>query len=145
MNDPKSRIERLDYHIRMEYDLMGQRMSWMVISQSFLFSAVALTANSSVDRSMHQVIELLRLLIPFIGVLSCLLSSAAIIAARSAINRLKHLRDALEDTFSVEYGIDKLGVRQSEWQYSFGNFPTSFLPFTLSFVWLIILVSIISK
>jgi Transposase domain (DUF772) len=27
--------------IPMEYDLIGQRMSWMVISQSFLFSAIA--------------------------------------------------------------------------------------------------------
>jgi len=38
------RLERIDEQIRMEYDLMGQRMSWMVISQSFLFSAIAFKA-----------------------------------------------------------------------------------------------------
>ncbi len=145
MNEAALRLERIEKYIRMEYDLMGQRMSWMVISQSFLFSAVALTANSAVDPSMRQIIELLRLLIPFIGILSCLLSSLAIVAARSVINRLKHLRNDLEDKFSSEYGLDKLGVRQTEWQHSFGNFPTSFLPFTLSCVWLIILVGIIVK
>lgn len=81
----------------------------------------------------------------FIGILSCLLSSAAIAAARSVINRLKHLRNDLEDRFSGEYGLDKLGVRQHEWQHSFGNFPTSFLPFTLGCVWLMILAGIIIK
>lgn len=142
------RLKRLDEQIHIEYDLMGQRMSWVVISQSFLFSAIALTANSSVDISMRKVIELLRLLVPFVGILSCLFSMAAILAARSVINRLKSLRNSLEDSLNLqngEDGFDKLGVRQTEWQHSFGYFPTSFLPFTLICVWLIILVAVILK
>lgn len=139
-------LKRIDEQIRMEYDLMGQRMSWMVISQSFLFSAIALTANSSVEASMRKVIDLLRILIPFVGTLSCLFAIASIFAARSVINRLKNLRSSLEDTLYVQNNEDKfykLGVRQSEWQHSFGNFPTSFLPFTLACIWLIILTAVI--
>ena len=118
----------------------------MVISQSFLFSAIALTANSSVDPSMRKVIELLRLLIPFVGILTCLFAIAAIFAARSVINRLKNLRDSLEDALYLQNNQDKfykLGVRQNEWQHSFGNFPTSFLPFTLVSIWLMILAAVI--
>jgi hypothetical protein len=140
------RLKRIDEQIRMEYDLMGQRMSWMVISQSFLFSAIALTANSSVDPSMRKVIELLRLLIPFVGILTCLFAIASIFAARSVINRLKNLRDSLEDALYLQNNQDKfykLGVRQNEWQHSFGNFPTSFLPFTLVSIWLMILAAVI--
>jgi len=139
------RLKRLDDQIRMEYDLMGQRMSWMVISQSFLFSAVALTANNSVDPSMRKVLSLLRLLMPFVGILSCLFSMAAIFAARSVINRLKTLRNRLEDLFEQQNGdgFDRLGVRQTDWQHSFGNFPTSFLPLTLIGVWLTILMAVI--
>ncbi|AFY73076.1 hypothetical protein Syn7502_00961 [Synechococcus sp. PCC 7502] len=141
-----STLKRLDDQIHMEYDLMGQRMSWMVISQSFLFTAVAASANSSVDHSMRKVIDLLRLLIPSIGILSCLFAIAAIFAARSVINRLKNIRNSLEDALSLEHGEDrfyKLGVRQTEWQHSFGNFPTSFLPLALICVWLIILVAVV--
>ncbi len=85
--------ERLEH----EDELIVQRLSWLVASQSFLFTAYAVTLNGLqgprggvfADQLMH-----LYRLIPAVGVLSCSLIYTGIIAAVIAVHLLRRAFDA---------------------------------------------------
>ena len=51
--DIRFELQRVDAQIRLELELIGQRMNWMSISHSFLFSAFTLetVSDSSAGRS----------------------------------------------------------------------------------------------
>src|SRR3981081_3107848 len=84
----RSRIEHED-------DLIIQRLSWLVASQSFLFTAYAITTNglSSVEpksagRFLEQA-ELLFRMIPTVAIGVALLIYISILAALRAIRQLR--------------------------------------------------------
>ena len=86
----RSRIEHED-------NLMVQRLSWMVASQSFLFTAYAVTANGlstsgpKVGGAFGGQQVLLLHLIPVVGICAALLIYASIVAALRAIRELRKL------------------------------------------------------
>lgn len=125
------RIKRLDDQIRVEFDLIGHRMTWLVISQSFLFSAVSLTVNNSVNPSAVKISELLRWLIPIIGIITCISVGLATFAARSVIDKLKSQRDPLESQ-------EPIGVRSASWEHKIGNIPSVILPWVLCIAWFLV-------
>jgi hypothetical protein len=132
------RIKRLDDQIRVEFDLIGHRMTWLVISQSFLFSAVSLTVNNSVNPSAVKISELLRWLIPIIGIITCISVGLATFAARSVINKLKRQRDPLESQDPTDYQLESIGVRSSSWEHKIGNIPSLILPWVLCIAWFLV-------
>jgi hypothetical protein len=89
----RSRIEHED-------DLIIQRLSWLVASQSFLFTAYAITTNSltsldpkSAARFLEQS-ELLFRLIPTVAICVALLIYISILAALRAIRQIRRLYHA---------------------------------------------------
>jgi hypothetical protein len=86
----RSRIEHED-------DLIIQRLSWLVASQSFLFTAYAITTNGlntldpkTAGRFLEQS-ELLFRMIPTVAICVALLIYISILAALRAIRQIRHL------------------------------------------------------
>src|SRR5881396_3536683 len=81
--------------IEHEDNLVVQRLSWLVASQSFLFTAYAIVLNGltaspppATATLMHQQMRLSRL-IPLAAILTCALIYVSIVAAVKAIAGLR--------------------------------------------------------
>src|SRR5881628_2698690 len=99
MNEPRplsTPLSGLDYYqlirqrIEHEDNLIVQRLSWLVASQSFLFTAYAIVLNGltgspppAAGALMHQQMRLSRL-IPLAGILTCALIYVGIVEIRRA-------------------------------------------------------------
>jgi hypothetical protein len=77
-----SQIARLGEGLKAEFDLIAGRMSWLVISESFIFSAFATaTASYRPDHPLVGVLRYLDWILPFVGMLLAASVYAAILAA----------------------------------------------------------------
>ena len=104
MNEPQplsSPLSGLEYYnlirqrIEHEDNLIVQRLSWLVASQSFLFTAYAIVLNGlttppqpATETVIHQQMRLSRL-IPLTAMMSCALIYVGIAAAVKAIADLR--------------------------------------------------------
>jgi hypothetical protein len=82
----------LQARLSHEDDLVNQRVSWLVSSQSFLLTAYAITLNGlAADASKPLAIVQRKLLelLPVVGIACVLLVCAALIGGLSAINELR--------------------------------------------------------
>jgi hypothetical protein len=134
-----AQIARLGEGLKAEFDLIAGRMSWLVISESFIFSAFA-TALASY-RPDHPAIGGLLFLawvLPFVGMILAVTVYLAIVAALSAIDTLKGQRDRMMARLPVQLRIDLISARsRQQW---WGNVPAHVLPPVLLLVWALALV-----
>jgi hypothetical protein len=131
-----SQIARLGEGLKAEFDLVAGRMSWLVISESFIFSAFA-TAMASY-RPDHPAVNGLRFLawvLPFVGMLLAVSVYAAILAALSAIDSMKRQRDRLMAGLPSHLRVDLISA-QSRLQW-WGNLPVHAIPPVLFLVWVV--------
>ena len=130
-----SQIARLGEGLKAEFGLITGRMSWLVIAESFIFSAFA-TAIASY-RPDHPVVGGLRFLawiLPFVGMLLAVCVYVAILAALSAIDTLKDQRDRMIAGLPSHLRIDLISARsRKEW---WGNLPAYVIPPVLFLVWI---------
>jgi len=90
------RLNMIDAQLRHEDDLIGLRMSWMVISQSFLFGTFAtLVGLRSVAGRAAEAVRLLLLLIPAVGVFLPVLVLVAVGAATYAMSQWRAEHDRI--------------------------------------------------
>jgi hypothetical protein len=78
--------------IEHEDNLVSQRLSWLLASQSFLFTAYAITLNGPVQ--LHQQryeahVGSLMVLLPLVGIVSAVLIWLSIIAGMRAMRKLR--------------------------------------------------------
>ena len=127
-------IARLGEGLKAEFDLIAVRMTWLMISESFIFSAFA-TAVANY-RSDHPVIGGLRFLawvLPFVGMFLAVTVYVAILAAFSAVDTLKVQRDRMMVCLPVKLRIDLISARsRQQW---WGNVPAHVLPPAFFLVW----------
>ena len=91
-----AKLNMVAEQIRHEDNLIGQRMTWLVISQSFLFGTfVALVRQKGVVGPAAGAVRLLLLLIPLVGVLLPALVLVAVGAATYAISQWRAERDRI--------------------------------------------------
>ena len=82
--------------IQHEDDLIGQRTSWLVVSQSFLFGTfVAVIGLHDRTGMAHSFARLLFVIIPFVGMLLPIVVLLAVGAAASAIRQWRFQHDHL--------------------------------------------------
>jgi hypothetical protein len=127
-------ITRLQEGVKAEFDLIGGRMSWLMIAESFIFSAFATAvANYRPDHLMARELAYLISLLPFVGMLLAACVYAAILAAHSALDSLKTQRDRMMNRLPPGLWIDLISPRtQVQW---WGNLPTHVLPPVLFLIW----------
>ena len=95
-DDLKYLHEQLSKQIDTEFDLLGHRMTWLLLSNSFLFTAISITA-SNLERVAETRLILYAVLVsvPLIGVLVCLSTYSSMLAARSVITEWKTKRETI--------------------------------------------------
>jgi hypothetical protein len=129
-----SQIARLGEGLKAEFDLIAGRMSWLVISESFIFSAFATaTASYRPDHPLVGVLRYLGWILPFIGMFLAASVYAAILAALSAIDSLKSQRDRMMAGLPSQLRIDLISA-QSRRQW-WGNLPAHVIRPVLFLVW----------
>src|SRR6516162_11841397 len=83
-----AQIARLGEGLKAEFDLIAGRMSWLVIAESFIFSAFATAiANYRPDHPVIGGLRFLAWVLPFVGMILAVCVYAAILAALNAVDR----------------------------------------------------------
>lgn len=126
--------------IEHEDNLIGQRLSWLVAAQAFLFTAYAVTVSNFGPNHTQPAIERMRLLlwiIPITAILTCALIYATIIAGSIAITALIRLYRAHADHSAMVGFPPILGYRGSQ---VLGQSGPLLIPLVFLAVWLIVLV-----
>jgi hypothetical protein len=129
-----AQITRLHEGVKAEFDLIGGRMSWLVIAESFIFSAFAMAvANYRPDHLLARELAYLISVLPFVGMLLAASVYAAILAAHRALDTLKTQRDHMVKRLPRGLWIDLIPSRTNlQW---WGNLPTHVLPPVLFLIW----------
>jgi hypothetical protein len=129
-----SQIARLGEGLKAEFDLIAGRMSWLVISESFIFSAFATAiANYRPDHPAVGGLRFLVWVLPFVGIFLTIFVYVAILAALSAIDKLKRQRDRMMAGLPAHLRIDLISAQSpQEW---WGDLPARVLPPALFLVW----------
>jgi len=129
-----TQLARLAEGVKGEFDLIAGRMSWLVIAESFIFSAFA-AAISSYRPDHHLVGELTYLIwaMPLVGMFLAACVYLAILAAHSALAALKGQRDRMIARLPSQLQIDLISNRSRvQW---WGNLPTHIIPPVLFLIW----------
>ena len=127
--------------IEHEDNLIVQRLSWLVASQSFLFTAYAIVTNGLTTQPPQPAcihfsaqLQLLFQLIPIVGTLTCLLIYISILAA---VASMKRLRDSYHSRFGVnENELPPIMTRPPI--RLLGHSAAVLLPLVFTIVWLVI-------
>jgi hypothetical protein len=90
---PVEQYHAVRSQIEHEDNLVSQRLSWLLASQSFLFTAYAITLNGPIQlhyQGYESQVRLLIILLPLVGITSNVLIWTSILAGMSAMKKLKH-------------------------------------------------------
>ncbi len=149
-------LNRIDTFIKTQYELISQRMTWLVMSQSFLFIAYANLMNKSnghnfpltfyaLPKIPDEIPCLLTWIIPVIGILMASLVIISIRAAHHVIVRLKTMRIAYEEKHQSDCMVlsnkdyKPISVSLLDWEHCDGNMPAICLPYILLLAWCLVL------
>lgn len=131
-------LRRLDTAIKNELDLIAQRIAWLVVSQTFLFSAFSTAlsrvagsaapgtapgAGTTSSHTLHRFV----LVMPVLGMLVGLLVLWAVVASHHCIKSLREHLQSLEMQIPGDYH-DNLAISQIN---SSRSRIAGFLPFAL--------------
>ena len=127
--------------IEFEDGLIAQRVNWFVVSQSFLFSAYAVTLNAPVQPAWGDFRPAQRHLfelIPIVALGCCVLIYAAVIAGILAQARL---RQFLRTHFSPEHRALYPTIQGATLTRLLGMSVPLGMPLMFAIVWMYLLVS----
>lgn len=146
-------LSRLDEHIRIELDLVGQRMNVLAVSQAFLFTAFTTAMLvSDQSRSLKALQTVLLRMIPLLGTAICVIVGVALCAAVSVVRSRKRERTAIRDLLREEFAgagltpgeshrekVEMLEqVELGSWPHRLGNYPPLFLAPVIAACWLLL-------
>lgn len=134
------RLVRLDYQIKVEYDLIGHRIGWLLVSNSFVIAAYVILLTRPSVEAFKTVWALLAWILPAVGLISCAIIGLAVTAAHTVIADLKAKRDPVEEVAYNLYGFEKLGVRTRDNAAMMGDLPPRYLPFGLGAAWFVLFI-----
>ncbi len=145
MTDP-NQLSPLEHYrlvrsqIEHEDNLVSQRLSWLLASQSFLFTAYAITLNGP-SQSHFKMFEthstLLMNLLIVVGIVSALLIWASILAGFSA---MKRLRQDFRKSLAGELPVGVPPLQTTGTLLRFGQLGPIFIPLLFMGVWLLLLL-----
>jgi len=146
MNTPLSALEYYNLvreRIEHEDSLIVQRLSWLVASQSFLFTAYAIVSNGLMSQPSQpaclrfgEQLQLLFQLIPIVATLTCVLIYISILAA---VVTMRRLRNGYRSRFGPEEdGLPPIMTVAPT--RLFGLVAPLLLPLVFAAVWLVLWV-----
>jgi hypothetical protein len=134
-------LTRYDEAIIKEFSLVGDRMTWLVLSESFIFAAFSVAAAELFKKSDGN--PLLIAILICMSVLGFFLAGIvvpAIAAAHHAIERLKHDRSKLETQLPEHLQVRHIEV--SDREHHRGNLPPMFVPPLIMVIWMALGISL---
>jgi hypothetical protein len=130
-------LTRYSGAVEKEFTLVNDRMTWLAVSESFIFAAFATSAAYySQSDQMKFLVAWLLVLMPVLGSLMCAFVIPAICAAHSAVGRLKTYRQQYEDRLPERLRIKMVSLNDPE--HFWGNFPAWTVPPLIMFIWLVL-------
>lgn len=129
-----AQLARIGLAIDKELTLISERMSWLVISESFIFSAFTLAVA---NHEKTVVLVALAYLMLIVGSLLALLVYPALLAAHSTATRLKGERDRFEFRLPEALQVKLLASGR---EHFWGSVPAFTIPVMLIFAWSVILI-----
>jgi hypothetical protein len=129
-----AQLARIGLAIDKELTLISERMSWLVISESFIFSAFTV-AVANFEKAV--VLHALAYLTPLVGSLLTLLVYPALLAVHSTATRLKGERGRFE--FKLPEAL-QVKLLASEREHFGGSVPAFAIPVMLILAWSVILI-----
>jgi hypothetical protein len=132
----RERLARLDAHIRFEYELTAQRMTYLAISESFLFStyiiALANFAQGEGSPLLSQVVSL----VPWIGSALGSVVLAAVLGSISLTRKLRRERTELEE--SLNGAVLHRDLSDASLEVFLGHLPPVCVSSAFLIAWLIV-------
>ena len=127
-------LGRLTDAVRAELDLIGMRLTWLVISESFLFSAFAVSVPTYDSKAnLSQVLLYILWTMPLVGMLFAGSVYVALLAALRAGNQLMEQRDQLMERLPEHLRISLISSQSRE--YWWGNVPPRVIPPIIFLLW----------
>lgn len=131
----KDRATLLETRLSHEFALMGQRMTWLVTSQAFLFTAWVQLVKTD---PLGDAATLLLVVLPVIGLGVSLAAAYSINAAMRMVDVLVIDRAAIDGML----GLTAMSpLRRDDWTRVAGHAPTVFLPPLFVAAWLVVLAN----
>jgi hypothetical protein len=132
-----TQLTRLGAAIDKELTLMSERMSWLVISESFIFSAFTVAVA---NHEKGMVLSALAYLMPLVGFLLALLVYPGLLAAHITAKRLKAERHQFELRLPEALQVRLLAPKRA---HLLGSVPAFVIPVMLVLVWSAIIVVLV--
>ena len=142
MNEPPPPVtaeyyDQIRQQIEHEDDLITQRLSWLMASQSFLFSAYAIVLNGLKTGQAVSPLERVKLdfyyFLPWAGIISIGLIYASICGGILSIRQLRRLWVARQATCNP---LDRPPIHSSSLTFLLGQCAPRFLPLALIGMWI---------
>ena len=125
--------------IEHEDNLVNQRLSWLLSSQSFLFTAYAISLNGPAiirSKTLESTVGLLILLLPLVSILSALLIGLTVWAGMWTMQKLRRQYARL---FQSTFGDEIPPIQSTGGALFLGHFAPVFLPILFIVIWLVLI------
>jgi hypothetical protein len=129
-----TQLTRIGVAIDKELTLISERMSWLVISESFIFSAFT-TAVANLAKG--TVLITFAYLMPLVGFLLALLVYPGLLAAHITAKSLKRERHQFELKLPEDLQVKLLAPKR---EHVLGSVPAFVIPVMLLLVWSVVIV-----
>ena len=140
---PLSEIDRyrlVRQQIEHEDNLVSQRLSWLLGSQSFLFTAYAISLNGPTQIRSKQLeahLGLLLVILPLVSIISAFLIWIAVLAGTWTMYKLRRI---YEREFAQSFGNQIPPVQSTGLALLMGHFAPMILPLVFMVVWLLLVL-----
>ena len=132
LDDLKYALDRCEKQIELELSLVSARMTWLVISQSFLVGAFVAAGNvqpRAFGLSVQAVVSV-------VGLLICVWVRTGVQAALRVVDLRKEDRRTLLEVLSAEFKIALTAVNTRDKEHEDGNRPPRMIPTMLIVAWI---------
>lgn len=137
-----TQIGRVSDAVKVEFDLIGTRMTWLVVSQSFMFATFATAAANAGSKAgpYLPVLKYLVIATPLLGVAVAAFVALAIKTAHAVAIDMKNQRDTL--ILQLPEALRIRLVSSRDHAHSRGNLPAKWVPWLLTAFWVGAIVSL---
>jgi hypothetical protein len=126
--------------IEHEDNLVNQRLSWLLSSQSFFFTAYAISLNGPPlirSKSLENTVGLLILLLPLVSILSAILIGLTVWAGMWTMQKLRH---RYSKQMIATFGEELPPIQSTGGALFLGHFAPIFLPALFIVIWLMLMM-----
>jgi hypothetical protein len=120
-------------HLKREHGLANSRMTWMLTSQGFLFTAFGVI-NSKTASLEPDLLQALRVAIPSVGLTVSVAALIGILGTNAAVSYYRNAWDSKHEKVWTRFPLpsgDKI-------PHALGLFSTLIIPLIICFAWLLV-------